>query len=100
MHSAPKRQARYTPMPLPHPGLSFLCSELTRTVKTLRFAPARSLIYFATAHPAFCLTLSLNLLSSPVPLPPPPVRRYTLFFFLILSCRMSLYKFLKVCLFD
>src|SRR6266852_1312251 len=60
MHFAPKRQARYTPMPATPPGLSFLCFERTRTVKTLRFAPARSLIYsvsvclhfFASLHPS------------------------------------------------
>ena len=67
MHYAPKRQARYTPMPTQPLGLSFLCSELTRMVKTLRFAPARSLIYSVTAMQMFCLTPSLNLLSQPAP---------------------------------
>src|SRR5258708_39834162 len=68
MHFAPKRQARYPPMPATPPGLSFLCFERTRTVKTLRFAPARSLIYSVSACPHFyCLTPSLNLLSQPEP---------------------------------
>ncbi len=57
MHSAPKRQARYTPMPATPPGLSFLCFERTRTVKTLRFAPARSLIYFASVCHSFIASL-------------------------------------------
>src|SRR5437879_1060225 len=52
-HSAPKRQARYTPTHQPLPGLSFLCSEHSRTVKTLRFAPARSLISSVSACSLF-----------------------------------------------
>ena len=36
-------------------------------VKTLRYAPARSLIYSVSAYPYFCLTPSLNLLSQSEP---------------------------------
>src|SRR6266567_5944975 len=66
-HYAPKRHARYTPMPAAPPGVSFLCFERTRKIKTLRYAPARSLIYSVSAYPCFCLTPSLNLLSQSEP---------------------------------
>ncbi len=62
-HFAPKRHTRYTPMPATPPGVSFLCFERTRMVKTLRYAPARSLMYCVSVYPCFCLTPSLNLLS-------------------------------------
>src|SRR6266568_471207 len=39
-------------------------------VKTLRFAPARSLMYFVSIYPSFCLTPSLNLLRQPEPYRP------------------------------
>src|SRR5260370_3273045 len=54
-------------MPTTPPGVSFLCYEHTRMVKTLRFAPARSLMYCVSVYPCFCLTPSLNLLSQPEP---------------------------------
>src|SRR6266700_701913 len=52
-HYAPKRHPRYTPMPATPPGVSFLCFERTRMVKTLRFAPARSLNSFVTVCQGF-----------------------------------------------
>ncbi len=66
-HYAPKRHARYTPMPAAPPGVSFLCFERTRMVKTLRYAPARSLMYCVSAYPCFCLTPSLYLLRQSEP---------------------------------
>ena len=71
-HFAPKRHARYTPMPATPPGVSFLCFERIRMVKTIRFAPARSLmdcvsviLRFASLHPS---TSSASL--SPTASPP------------------------------
>src|SRR5215467_13888838 len=71
-HFAPKRHARYTPMPATPPGVSFLCFERTRMVKTLRYTPARSLIYcvsvlqrFASLHPSTS-SARLNPTASPL----------------------------------
>src|SRR6266567_5033744 len=65
--SAPKRSRPiYSDASLNLSGLSFLCSERSRTVKTLRFAPARSPFRYRCSTATACLTPSLNLLSQPV----------------------------------
>src|SRR6266702_3256356 len=66
-HYAPKRHPRYTPMPATPPGVSFLCFERTRMVKTLRFAPARSLNSFVTVCQGFASLHPST--SSAIPLP-------------------------------
>ncbi len=66
-HFAPKRHARYTPMPATPPGVSFLCFERTRTVKTLRYRSGEKPHVLRFGNPTCCLTPSLNLLSQAVP---------------------------------
>jgi hypothetical protein len=64
-HSAPKRHARYTPMP-PLPGVSFLCSERSRMVKTLRCRSGEKPIPLRYSTP--------DGLPHSIPQPPQPAR--------------------------
>ena len=72
MHFAPKRQARYTPMPATPP---WLVVSLLRAYPNGQDPPLRSgekphLLHFG--RPTFSLTPSLNLLSQAKPLDTPP----------------------------
>src|SRR5215467_2139577 len=93
-HFAPKRYARYTPMPATAQGVSFLCFERTRMVKTLRYAPARSLMYSVTGNQRFASLYPLTSSASLYPTVPCTKAIYHLLFtvtFATITLAMSNY---------